>query len=67
MTYRADKLDSVLFRVGLLAGLRSKKHGGKAIGIMVTASHNPEQVRIRDTIELIHASKLASRTTGSSW
>jgi len=46
---RADKLDSVLFRVGLLAALRSKKHAGKAIGVMVTASHNPEQVRRYDT------------------
>lgn len=42
--HRADKLDSVLFRVGLLAGLRSKKQDGKTIGVMVTASHNPEQV-----------------------
>lgn len=45
-TRRADKLDSVLFRVGLLAGLRSKKHAGRAIGVMVTASHNPEQARL---------------------
>ncbi|KAI0048372.1 phosphoacetylglucosamine mutase [Auriscalpium vulgare] len=35
-------LDSVLFRVGVLAGLRSKKLDGKTIGVMVTASHNPE-------------------------
>ncbi|KZT30572.1 phosphoacetylglucosamine mutase [Neolentinus lepideus HHB14362 ss-1] len=35
-------LDSVLFRVGILAGLRSKKLDGKVIGVMVTASHNPE-------------------------
>jgi hypothetical protein len=34
----------VLFRVGVLAGLRSKKLDGKTIGVMVTASHNPEQV-----------------------
>lgn len=32
-----------MFRVGLLAVLRSKSHGGLAIGVMVTASHNPEQ------------------------
>lgn len=38
-------LDSVLFRVGLLASLRSKKLDGKTIGVMVTASHNPEAVR----------------------
>ncbi|KAF8905536.1 phosphoacetylglucosamine mutase [Gymnopilus junonius] len=36
-------LDSVVFRVGLLAGLRSKKLDGKTIGVMVTASHNPEE------------------------
>jgi phosphoacetylglucosamine mutase len=35
-------LDSVLFRVGIIAGLRSKKLDGKTIGVMVTASHNPE-------------------------
>jgi len=39
----ADTLDSVLFRVGVLAGLRSKRLDGKTIGVMVTASHNPEQ------------------------
>ncbi|KAF8898793.1 phosphoacetylglucosamine mutase [Infundibulicybe gibba] len=39
----ASTLDSVLFRVGVLAGLRSKKLEGKTIGVMVTASHNPEQ------------------------
>lgn len=35
-------LDSVLFRTGILAGLRSKKLDGQTIGVMVTASHNPE-------------------------
>ncbi|OCH96093.1 phosphoacetylglucosamine mutase [Obba rivulosa] len=35
-------MDSVMFRVGVLAGLRSKKLDGKTIGVMVTASHNPE-------------------------
>lgn len=39
-------LDSVMFRVGVLAGLRSKKLDGKTIGVMVTASHNPEPVRL---------------------
>ncbi|KAF8609327.1 phosphoacetylglucosamine mutase [Ceratobasidium sp. AG-I] len=38
----ADTLDSVLFRVGVLAALRSKRLDGKTIGVMVTASHNPE-------------------------
>ncbi|KAK4049571.1 hypothetical protein OIV83_004069 [Microbotryomycetes sp. JL201] len=39
----ADVLDSVMYRVGLLASLRSKKLGGKVVGVMVTASHNPER------------------------
>jgi hypothetical protein len=42
---RGNTLDSVIFRVGILAGLRSKRLDGKTIGVMVTASHNPEQVR----------------------
>lgn len=42
---RGSTLDSVLFRVGILAALRSKKLDGKTVGVMVTASHNPEQVR----------------------
>ncbi|EFX01816.1 n-acetylglucosamine-phosphate mutase [Grosmannia clavigera kw1407] len=37
----ADLLDGVTFRVGLLAGLRSRKLSGQAIGVMITASHNP--------------------------
>ncbi|KAI8915725.1 hypothetical protein EDD86DRAFT_196703 [Gorgonomyces haynaldii] len=39
---KADLLDSVMFRVGILAVLRSKSHN-KSVGVMVTASHNPEQ------------------------
>ncbi|KAH9950396.1 phosphoacetylglucosamine mutase [Amylocystis lapponica] len=35
-------LDSVMFRVGILAGLRSRRLDSKTIGVMVTASHNPE-------------------------
>ena len=38
-------MDSVVYRVGILAGLRSKKLDGQTIGVMVTASHNPEAVR----------------------
>ncbi|KAL9057177.1 MAG: hypothetical protein Q9162_002505 [Coniocarpon cinnabarinum] len=37
----ADRLDSVVFRVGLLAALRSRKLNGQTIGVMITASHNP--------------------------
>jgi phosphoacetylglucosamine mutase len=41
---KADLLDSIMFSVGLLAVLRSKSHRGKVIGVMITASHNPEAV-----------------------
>ncbi|KAK9719243.1 hypothetical protein K7432_004906 [Basidiobolus ranarum] len=39
----AELLDSVIFRAAIIAVLRSKKLDGKTIGIMITASHNPEQ------------------------
>ena len=42
--HRGSILHSVMFRVGILAVLRSKKLDGKAIGVMITASHNPEPV-----------------------
>lgn len=37
----ADLLEGVTFRVGLLSALRTRKLSGQAIGVMVTASHNP--------------------------
>ncbi|KAI9297409.1 Phosphoacetylglucosamine mutase [Neoconidiobolus thromboides FSU 785] len=40
---KSELLDPVFFRVGLIAALRSRKLGGKTIGVMVTASHNPAQ------------------------
>lgn len=36
-------LDSVVYRVGLLAALRSRKLSSQAIGVMITASHNPPE------------------------
>lgn len=36
-------MDSVVFRVGLLSVLRSKRLQGQVIGVMITASHNPAQ------------------------
>jgi phosphoacetylglucosamine mutase len=39
----SNLLDSVVFRVGLLASLRSRKLNGQTIGIMITASHNPPE------------------------
>ncbi|KAL1839139.1 hypothetical protein VTJ49DRAFT_1835 [Mycothermus thermophilus] len=38
---KADLLDGITFRVGLLASLRSRKQNSRAIGVMITASHNP--------------------------
>ena len=38
---KANLLDSVVFRVALLASLRSRKLNGQIIGVMITASHNP--------------------------
>lgn len=32
-----------MYRMGLLAVLRSRAKGGQVIGVMITASHNPEQ------------------------
>lgn len=37
-----EHLDYVMFRMGLLATLRSRFQGGRTIGVMITASHNPE-------------------------
>ena len=38
---KADLLPSVMYRMGLLAVLRSRALGSKTIGLMITASHNP--------------------------
>lgn len=43
-----------MFRVGVLAGLRSKKLDGRTIGVMVTASHNPEPVRCSPALHLAY-------------
>jgi phosphomannomutase len=55
----------VLFRVGVLAALRSKKLDGKTIGVMVTASHNPEQVPFNVFRALSNSQRLG-RTMGSN-
>jgi len=38
---KAELLDHVMYRMGLLAVLRSKFKSGQTIGVMITASHNP--------------------------
>lgn len=40
---RADLLENVCFRMGVIAALRSVSLHGRAVGLMITASHNPEQ------------------------
>lgn len=47
LSFRADLLDSIMYKVGILAALRSKKLNGATIGVMITASHNPEEVNFR--------------------
>ncbi|XP_019328533.1 PREDICTED: phosphoacetylglucosamine mutase isoform X2 [Aptenodytes forsteri] len=56
---KAEQLDHIMFRMGLLAVLRSKAVVS-TIGIMVTASHNPEEdngVKLVDPLgEMLHPS-----------
>ncbi|KAI5813858.1 hypothetical protein BZA77DRAFT_110755 [Pyronema omphalodes] len=64
---KANLLDSVVYRVGLLAALRSQNLGGKTIGVMITASHNgPEDngVKLVDPMgEMLEASWEVYATT----
>ncbi|KAI3652017.1 hypothetical protein MP228_003320 [Amoeboaphelidium protococcarum] len=41
--FRMDSslLDAIMFKVGIVAALRSKALCGQAVGVMITASHNP--------------------------
>lgn len=40
---KGDRLDYVSYTAGILAALKSKYLKGKAIGLMITASHNPPE------------------------
>ncbi|KAI5776122.1 hypothetical protein EDC01DRAFT_625760, partial [Geopyxis carbonaria] len=64
---KATSLDSVVFRAGLLAALRSQKLDGQTIGVMITASHNvPEDngVKLVDPMgEMLDASWEVHGTT----
>lgn len=54
-----SKLPSVLLRVALLAVLRSQRLNGLTIGVMVTASHNPEPVSRLHTVHApLHVHRL---------
>jgi phosphoacetylglucosamine mutase len=37
----ANLLEGIAFRVGLISAIRTRKQSGQAIGVMITASHNP--------------------------
>lgn len=52
-----------MFRCALLAVLRSKKLNGATVGVMITASHNPEQVScVWCTIVLLHCASCTKLT-----
>ncbi|CAI7851055.1 unnamed protein product [Closterium sp. NIES-54] len=69
----AALLDSTVQRCALLAALRSLQQGGRATGVMVTASHNPAKdngVKIADSNGGMlavaweaHATRLANAAT----
>ncbi|VDM30452.1 unnamed protein product [Hydatigera taeniaeformis] len=40
---KADLLHGIAIRIGAFACLRSIQQGGKAVGVMITASHNPPE------------------------
>ncbi|KAF9584634.1 Phosphoacetylglucosamine Mutase [Lunasporangiospora selenospora] len=67
---KANLLDSVIFRAGIVATLRSKKLDGKVIGCMITASHNaaPDNgVKLVDPMgEMLEGSWEAHATTMSN-
>ena len=43
--YDASLLPCVFVRMGIFSALRSASLGGEEVGVMITASHNPEPSR----------------------
>ena len=41
--FKSEVLAPIVYRTGICAALRSMTLGGKPIGVMITASHNPPQ------------------------
>jgi phosphoacetylglucosamine mutase len=67
IVHKSNLLDSVVFRVGLLASLRSRKLNGQTIGIMITASHNPPEdngVKLVDPLVSIFHAQTDALTCG---
>ena len=50
---KADLLDHVMYRMGMLAVLRSKLKGGAAIGVMITARKTMKMIKLTMTMKSV--------------